>query len=285
MTHDADLDRHHDELDAQLHEPLHRHLQDTLADLRAPAGPAALAAAAAVGGRRARSRRRAGLTLAAAASVALVGGLALTRGGVDRPAAPAGQAVEQTPTPTPGADAPEPPAGWWDTPSPRMLRTLRTLLPDDVRVTTVLTTYDNGDGAGPQTAEGSLSGVLTGPDGPGAFQLLLRAPSPGDERGSVILRDSRCPRERLGAAAVVTCTAVSSPDGVLTGRLSTDRERGTTYHSTELVADDGASVYFYVADSSGEKPGYEEPSAPTPPLAPEQVLDLAVDPVWRAWRP
>ncbi|GAA4680011.1 hypothetical protein [Nocardioides nanhaiensis] len=280
MTHDLDLE--HDELDAELHEPLHSHLHDTLADLRAPGGSAALVATAVADGRRALTRRRAGLALAVAASVTLVGGLAVAlSGGSDRPVGPAGQGVEQTPPPLEPTEAPAP-AGWWDTPSPQMLRTLRTLLPDDVRVTSALTTFDNGDGAGPQTADGALSGVLTGPAGSGAFQLLLRAPSLGDERGRPVLRDARCPRERPGAAAVVTCTEVSSPDGELTGRLSTDRERGTTYHSTVLVADDGASVYLYVADSSGEKPGYEEPSAPTPPLAPEQVLDLAVDPVWRA---
>jgi hypothetical protein len=38
-------------------------------------------------------------------------------------------------------------------------------------------------------------------------------------------------------------------------------------------------------DSSGEKPGYEPPSASAPPLTTAQLVALAQDPAWTSYEP
>lgn len=61
--------------------------------------------------------------------------------------------------------------------------------------------------------------------------------------------------------------------------------QGTTYREAVVREPDGGRVYVYVADSSGEKPGYEAPSASAPPLDADQLRALAQDPVWTSWTP
>ena len=52
-----------------------------------------------------------------------------------------------------------------------------------------------------------------------------------------------------------------------------------------LAAPDGGAVYLYVADSSGEKPGYEQPSATVPPLTTDELVALAQDRAWASYEP
>jgi hypothetical protein len=256
-------------------------LDRAMSDVQAPGR---LPGSALADGRRLRARRRAGLVsgglVAAAAGTALV--LATVGGG--GPADP-GYAGDPTPTvgPSPASTSgPEQgvldqrPPGWWDTPSRRMLTVLRAALPDLVTVTE---SERHVEGTPEKTmAVGSLHGVLTGPTGPGAFQVLLYPPDPqvtAPEGDAPLLAErARC------AANMTSCEPLLDAEGATVGRVSTAEEGGTTYHEVMLLGPDGGGLYFYVGDSSGEKPGYEPPSAEAPPLTTDQLVTLARDPAW-----
>lgn len=256
--------------EAQLRSLLERSLSDVQA-------PDRLHDSALASGRRLRTRRRAGQVagglLAAAACTALV----VTSVGGSNGTADPGYAGDPTPTvapsptPSPNQDvqAVRPP-GWWDMSARRMVTVLRTVLPDGVTVTE---SERFVEGTTVRTmATGSLSGVLTGPAGPGAFQVILYAPGTNPNRIDCQPYMSVC--EPLLDAA-----------GATIGRVSTDEESGTTYHEVLLLGPDGGHLYVYVGDSSGEKPGYETPSAEAPPLSTDQLVALAQDPAWTAYDP
>jgi hypothetical protein len=283
-------------------------LDRCLSDVQAPDR---LHASALTLGHRLRLRRRAGQVggglLVAAACTAIV---VATLGGSHDTAAP-GYAGDPTPTTTPSqtpgptpsqtpsqasgetpSQAPSagdpppdtgdyPPPGWWDVPSRRMLMALRDVLPDGVSVTES-DLYLEGT-TGRTMATGALLGVLTASTGPGTFQVLLYPPDPevtSPEGGTPPLSDRiQC------EAYMTTCEPLLDPSGATIGRVSTDQERGTTYHEVMLLGPDGGALYFYVADSSGEKPGYEPPSAESPPLSTDQLRALAQDPVWTDYDP
>lgn len=285
-------------------------------DLRAPehCGPAAL-----VTGRRIRRRRRAasaGAGVAAAAAVtAAVAVPALGGSGGAAPESPAGPASSATTArsatadpspatpspaagPTSGTDL-EQPVGWWDRPSPEMLDVVRSLLPDQVTVTDAETTVETGEASEPRvTAHGGLSGILQGGNGPGRFQVILYPPFGSGVPDPVTTTDaagvehtmvSAEPSSHAGRikcrAIYDRCEPITDASGDQVGRVSTDTDRGTTYHEVALLEPDGGALYFYVADSTGEKPGYEAPTAPTPPLTPEQLRTIAEDPAWTGFEP
>jgi hypothetical protein len=241
-------------------------IEHDLADLRLPPG---LESSVLARGRRLRARRRArralgalAVTAAASATVfSVVGGPSGRSAGPD---------VAADPPPTQTPDAPqERPEGWWDMPATRMLARLEAALPPGVRVAT----YDlwlEGE-AGPVKAHGSLIGTLAAATGPGTFQLLLYPPDPTGQVGSDRIR---C------RAHLTTCDPIRDDRGRAVGRVSTDTDRGTTYHEAVLLVPDGGAIYVYVADSTGEKPGYVAPTASTPPLSAEQLVDLVTDPAW-----
>jgi hypothetical protein len=228
-------------------------------------------------GRRLRTRRRArqvtGGLLAAAACTAVV---VTTVGGGNGTGDP-GYAGDPTPTVAPSpTSSPEQegqvdrPPGWWDMPARRMVTVLRTVLPEGITVTE---SERFVEGTTVRTmATGSLSGVLTGRTGPGAFQVLLYAPGSNPNRIDC-------------QPYMSTCEPLLDAAGVTIGRVSTDEESGTTYHEVLLLGPDGGALYFYVGDSSGEKPGYEPPSAESPPLNPDQLVALAQDPAWTDYDP
>lgn len=251
-------------------------LDRSLSDVQAPDR---LRDSALTGGRRLRTRRRAGQVagglLAAAACTAIV---VTTVGGSSGTADP-GYAGDPTPTATPSPTSGAAPdeavqeeraQGWWDMPSRRMLTVLRTSLPDGVTVTE---SERHVEATSEKTmAIGSLHGVLTGPTGPGAFQVLLYPPGAN-------------PNPVGCQAYMSTCAPLVDAAGATIGRVSTDAESGTTYHEVLLLGPDGGALYFFVGDSSGEKPGYERPSAEAPPLSPEQLVTLAQDPAWTDYDP
>ena len=73
--------------------------------------------------------------------------------------------------------------------------------------------------------------------------------------------------------------------GTVVGRVSTDEQQGTTLHELFLLGPDGGALNLTVMDSSGEKPGYEQPSASAPPLTTEQLVALGQDAAWTAYVP
>jgi hypothetical protein len=240
-------------------------------------------------GRRLRTRRRAGQAtgglLAAASCTALV--VTLTGGShgtTDR-----GYAGDPTPTvaPAPSTEQVTPdtqrPPGWWDMPSRRMLTVLRAALPDGVTVTE---SVRHVEGTTERTmALGGLSGVLTGPTGPGAFQVILYAPDPHEAASPENIVVPLL-TERIRCQSYMTvCEPLVDDSGAVVGRVTTDEESGTTYHEVMLLGPDGGGMYFYVGDSSGEKPGYEAPSAEAPPLSTDQLVALAQDPAWSDYVP
>ena len=69
------------------------------------------------------------------------------------------------------------------------------------------------------------------------------------------------------------------------GDVSTETDGGTTYHNADLLGPDGGAINLYVADSTGDKPGHEGPTAEAPILTFEQVRALIQDPIWTSYQP
>lgn len=242
-------------------------------------------------GRRLRARRRlvgaaGGLTtlgVAVATAVVLLGG---SQGQGDP-----GFADDPPPPPSPDAAVPSP-AGWWDMPAKRMLTTLRDALPDGVTVSQADVTADGLDG--PVPGVGSLDGILTAETGPGSFQVLLIPPDPTEPLPDAVTTTDaegnttttvEVPGQTLADRIrcrkyMSTCQPVLDGTGRLVGRVSTDEQQGTTLYEVALLGPDGGGLHLTVTDSSGEKPGYEPPSASAPPLTTDQLVALAQAPVW-----
>ena len=252
-----------------------------LADLRPPGG---LEAAVVARGRRLRARRRAGRAavglVTAAAGTALVISLLGGPGGTSNcsRASPRTRPLHRRPT---GRRRGGRPAGG-NAPR-RMLATLKAALPEGVSVVEADLTSDGENG--PIKAVGSLTGVLDADTGPGRFQILLYPPQPvpavATDHGGETPFSERVPCRRY----MTTCEPLLDGDGAPVGRISTDSDQGTTYHEVFLIGPDGGAFYAYVADSSGEKPGYEDPSASEPPITAAELVALAQDAGWTAYEP
>jgi hypothetical protein len=286
-------------------------LDRSLRDLDAPdhVGPAAMAS-----GRRSRTRRRAALTLTGVAAVAAVTALTLPALGGSGGAR---SSFADDPTPVPEPSVSDPTTvddGWWSTPSSQMLRQLERTLPEGVTIKTSDTTLEGVEPGQDPEAVGGLWGTLSASTGPGAFQILLYAPelvevsdggsgsatstpsmgvpSPGptsddagDEHRTMTVSSASNTHRIKCRAYMDTCERIVDAAGQQIGRFTTDSESGTSYFELALLGPDGGALYFYVADSSGEKPGYESPSAEAPPLTPSQLRTLAEDPVWTSYVP
>jgi hypothetical protein len=252
-----------------------------LADLRPPRG---LESAVLTRGRRLRTRRRAGQ--AGGALVAMAAGAVVTvavlGGAGDTPTDPGRFATDPPPVSSPDATRPQP-IGWWSMPAKHMLAVLEDALPDGVTVTASHLFMETETGL--EKATGSLSGILTAETGPGAFQILLYPPQPeaavpaGQGGEPTFAWRMRC------RPHMTTCSPLLDESGTVVGRVSTDTEQGTTYTDAFVLGPDGGALAFYVADSSGEKPGYEDPSASEPPLTTDQLVALARDADWTSYVP
>lgn len=233
-------------------------------------------------GRRARRRRQAALAVGGlAAGVTAIGltaaalhGTSSTTSGIDPAAPPSAVTPSDLPTDLPTVPA-HAPSGWWDVPGPELRTALEQVLPDGVTMVSAEVLVETG--ADEQVVgRGAVHGVLEGPSGRGAFQVLLSPPAPAGRAAPAA--ELRC------AATFEQCRQVRA-DGSPTARFSTATAQGTTYREAVVREPDGGRVYVYVADSSGEKPGYEAPSASAPPLDADQLRALAQDPVWTSWTP
>ena len=281
----------------------------SLRDLQVPdhCGPAALAS-----GRRIRTRRRATAALAGVATVAAVAALTLPAlGGSGGPSSQFADDPTSEPSDLPETRAVE---GWWDIPATRMAELLEQKLPDGVTIENVDTTQEGVPAGSDDEMTGGLLGTLSASTGPGAFQIILYTPEVVEEADGGLGRrhldavaghaeqrpdDLRRRRRRRGddlssnsnanrikcRAYMKDCERILDGSSEQVGRLTTDVESGTTYYEAVLLGPDGGALYFYVANSTGEKPGYEAPTAEVPPLTLEQLRTLAEDPVWTSYRP
>jgi hypothetical protein len=286
---------------------LRQRFDRALADADAPDG---LTAAALTRGHRLRRRRRlvtagAGLATAAAVTALVVpslggGGTSTDPGTASDPtsgtsASPSPSPGPSSGTPTPGPDGTDlpgaledlQPEGWWDVPSADLVEVLEGLLPAEVSVAEAETRVETGDPDDPWApGTGGLHGVLDGPTGPGAFQVILYPPDASTADGIARVRGAATLRSRTRCRAYHdSCEPLTSADGTRIGRVATDVENGTAYVDVALLGPDGGALYFYVADSTGEKPGYEAPTAEAPPLTTAQLRALAEAPEWTAYRP
>ncbi len=237
-------------------------------------------------GRRIRRRRRAVAAASGLAASVVVVGLAVTTlqgpgrpsSGTD-PASPAAPASTVPPTTLadPTIVPPSASPGWWDVPADELAQRLERVLPEGVTLVSVDPLVETG-GDERVLARGTVSGVLRGPSGPGAFQVMLSTPAAGSGDRAALTAELRC------AAVHTQCRQVRA-DGSPTARFSTATDQGTTYREAVVREPDGGRVYVYVADSTGEKPGYEASTASAPPLDADQLRELARDPVWTSWTP
>jgi hypothetical protein len=191
------------------------------------------------------------------------------------------------------------PAGWWDMPSTQMLDHLRQLLPVGVTVETAVTTLDSPGDRG-READGGLSGTLSASTGSGTFQILLSSPDldPSEIPDPVTTTDAAGNEHTTMMAQATpladkikcrgyhdTCQPIRDAGGEQIGKVSTSTERGTLLYEVTLLGPDGGALNLTVMNSSGEKPGYEPPSADVPPLTPGQLRTLAEDPAWTSYEP
>lgn len=281
-------------------------MERALHDVHAPAD---LGRAAVARGHRLQQRRRLGLAAggaAAAAAVALIAVPALGEGsgraiddtGIASPPTPTGPiSTAGAPATTDGKAAnPWPdleiPEGWWDMPADQMLATLEAHLPADVTIADpdASSEVDNGPG--------TITAVLSGPAGTGLVSILLQTPpveeipppvtstdAEGNEHASVVAESVPYER-RLGCRrAHLACELIRDQAGETVGDVSTEQHGGTTYHNADLIGPDGGAINVYVADSTGQKPGYEPPTAEAPLLTFEQVRALIEDPTWTSYQP
>lgn len=164
-----------------------------------------------------------------------------------------GYADDPTPTVAPSTPSSDPrqdvqddgAQGWWDTPSRRMLAVLRTVLPDGVAVTEAERFLE---GTTERTmAVGSLHGVLTGPTGPGAFQVILYPPDPGTaasegsgpgvpgEEATQFAEGAPLGERLRCQPSMDVCEPLLDAAGATIGRASTNEASGTTYHEVMLL--------------------------------------------------
>lgn len=281
-------------------------MERALQDVHAPAG---LGHDAVAIGRRLRTRRRLGVAAGAAMGVAAVaviaaphlgegGGKAIDDTGLaSTPSASTPLSTSGVPgtadadpnDPWPNLDLPE---GWWDMPADQMLAALEAHLPTGVTIKSHegSSEVDNGPG--------TLTVVVSGPTGTGLVSILLQPPpleelpppvtstdADGNEHVAVFAEAVPYGR-RLGCRpAYLACELIRDATGVKVGDVSTEIDAGTTYHNGDLIGPEGGAINVYVADSTGEKPGYEPPTAEGPLLTFEQVRELIEDPIWTSYQP
>ena len=155
-------------------------------------------------------------------------------------------------------------------PGDRMLAELEQRLPAGVRV---VDADPDGEVA---SGTGDLNLILEGPSGTGRFSLMLRPrqlsedeiPDPvtstdaeGNEVTSVVAQGVPYARNIGCRDAYLACEILRDATGDQIGDVSTEADGGTTYHNADLLGPDGGAINLYVADSNGEKPGYEGPTA------------------------
>lgn len=252
-------------------------------------------ASAITAGSRIRTRRRAAAATGGIAAVVAVGALTLPALGGGASTAPDRVPVGGDPSPAPSSEAAAPAdAGWWDMPAPQMLAALEERLPTGV------TNADPGsDEEERRGRPGELWTHLDAPTGIGAFSLLLRPPlvepdggaastwtdEEGNEHTTVMA--GAVPYERaIGCKPrYLRCELIRDEEGAVIGDVTTELDQGTTYHNADLLLPDGGALNVYVADSTGDKPGYAASTAEAPPLTFEQVVTLVQDPVWVSYQP
>lgn len=284
---------------ADLRATMNHVLQDTIA-------PDGIDRTAIAQGRRLGRRRRTAIAAASVAAVAAAGALSLpfvggSNGARDDTPVANSPSMSQQPS---GGEAPSPddtassewqdngpPTGWWSRPGAQMLSELERLLPPGVTVTSSRST------------DGSVDGVLTGPSGSGRFQLMLQPPRPTSPAPVTTTGSDGSPATEVAGAqpslrnqitcgtparwsgTVMSCRILRDRAGAKTGVVATHLDGGTTYHFIELLGPDDGGLHFYVADSTGEKPGYRAPTADAPPLTVTQVRALAQNPIWTTYQP
>ena len=284
----------------------------SLRDLDAPdhCGPAALAAGRRIRDPTSRDRHRSTGVAAVAAVTALVTCRASVAApsDADRRSPTRPDVVARPVQRTVDRCAPTGRAGWWTMPATAWPHSSRRTCPRACTVETVDTTVRPGARPGARGSSAGSCGTLSASTGPGAIQIILyppererpdavaaacRAPSPSrrgrqrtatpgtdDRRAHHTANPSRLPRlHRELHGADRRRRRADRPV------LSTAPSRGRRTSRWSLLGPDGGALYFYVADSTGEKPGYEAPSAEAPPLTLDQLRTLAEDPVWTSYQP
>jgi hypothetical protein len=261
-------------------------------------------------GHRLQTRRRLGLAAGGLAAVAVVAAITVPFMGGDASKAVDGNGFASSPTASAPATTPgdtpstwdpdmdnpwpdlEVPEGWWDMPADEMLAALEAHLPADVTITDpdASTEVDNGPGV--------ITAVLSGPAGTGLVSILLRPPpleeipppvtstdANGDEHVSMMAETVPYARNIGCRESYLACELIRDAAGTKIGDVSTELHSGTTYHNADLLGPDGGAINVYVADSTGEKPGYEPPTAEAPLLTLKQVRALVEDPIWTSYQP
>lgn len=287
-------------------------------DLSAPDG---LTSAVLADGHRLRRRRRVLTASTGVAAAAVITALVAANLGGSAPST-GPQVATQPPAPTPastqdpegGLPSPGPaewpndpfpdlPEGWWDAPADVLLGHLQTTLPEGIE----LTDYDLGptDGAPgePGVSAGWLHATLTGPDGPGGFEIILSMPdledppdpvtttdAAGNEGTSVLATGpSNLVKVKCGhhARYTDTCEEILDANGVPIGRVTSFLQDGTiTFYEATFLGPEGGLVYMSAWNATDGKPNPDTPqSAPVPPLTPDQLRDLVQDPAWTAYQP
>lgn len=286
-------------------------MERSMRDLEAPdrCGPAAM-----VTGRRLRTRRRVTVSLVGVAAVAAVAALTLPSLGGSGGASPQFAGDPTTaPTPSPksreisglpsqvpeGSGVPiQMLEGWWSAPGTRLAEQLEQVLPEGVTLESVDTTVEGLPAGSDAEMIGGLLGTLSASTGSGAFQIILYPPDLDQVPDPVTTTDAAGNEHTTATASspalqnrikcrgyMLRCDAIQDGAGEQVGRLTTSVESGTTYYEAMMLGPDGGALYFYVGDSTGEKPGYEAPTAEAPPLTLEQLRILAEDPVWTRYEP
>ncbi len=200
------------------------------------------------------------------------------------------------PAPSDGPDAdpfPDFPEGWWDQPADQLLENLEEALPDGVEVV-------DGDAFLQDPGSGI---TLSGPAGPGGFQVMLYMPdleeipdpvtttdAAGNE-GTAIMAEGRSNLTRVKcghqARYTDTCEEILNSDGVTIGRVDTILQDGTiTFYEATLLGPEDGLVYLSAWNAVDEKPGPDTPtSAAVPPLTLEQLRAMVQDPAWTSYQP
>ncbi len=288
-------------------------------DLSAPDG---LTSAVLADGHRLRRRRRILTASTGVAAAAVITALVAANLGGSAPST-GPQVATQPPAPTPastqdpkGGGLPRPgpaewpndpfpdlPEGWWDAPADVLLAHLRTTLPEGIEITDYdLGPTDRAPGE-PGVSAGWLHATLTGPDGPGGFEIILSMPDLEDPPDPVTTTDaagnegttmlatgpSNLVKVKCGhhARYTDTCVEILDANGEPMGRVTTFLQDGTiTFHEATFLGPEGGLVYMSAWNATDGKPNPDTPqSAPVPPLTPDQLRDLVQDPAWTAYQP
>jgi hypothetical protein len=294
---------------------LRERIDRAMSDLSAPEG---LTPAVLTEGHRLRRRRRVLTSATGLAAAAVVAGLVVANVGGGTPSTETGFATEPSAQPSvdqpsPSAGLPslapetdlesyEPPPGWWDMPSEQMAAHLEQLLPEGVTASEVVTESDDPAPGQDPINSGWLHATLEGDAGPGGFEIILYPPeldnvpdpvtttdAEGNENtqmyaeGTSYQQRTNCPGNLIRPDS---CVEITGGGGVHIGRESVTTTRGVTVHEVVVNGPDGGLVYFATSNSTDDKWGaLSTVSANEPPLALDQLRELALDPVWTSYQP